>query len=245
MSIDWWTLGLQAINAIVLIWILARFLFRPVSKIIAERQAAAHSALDAAQAARAAAQADREAVKAEGAAMAAQRADLIAKAQAEAAQERQRLAKAAENEIAKTRAEAAEDIRKLRRQAQDALSTQAGELATDIARRLMERLPDAARIDGFIDGLADAVAELPEVTRTGLGVDGPLKLRAARAPNPEEEKALTAKLSAVLGRDVSVEITPDPTLIAGLELDAETAIVRNHLRADLDKIEAEVTAHDA
>jgi F-type H+-transporting ATPase subunit b len=41
MKIDWWTLGLQTINILVLVWILSRFLFRPVSDMIAARQAAA------------------------------------------------------------------------------------------------------------------------------------------------------------------------------------------------------------
>ena len=41
MRIDLWTLGLQAINALVLIWLLARFLFRPIAAIIAERKALA------------------------------------------------------------------------------------------------------------------------------------------------------------------------------------------------------------
>ena len=41
MKIDWWTLALQAVNAAVLIWLLAHFLFRPVADIIAARQKAA------------------------------------------------------------------------------------------------------------------------------------------------------------------------------------------------------------
>ncbi len=43
MRIDWSTLALQTINALVLIWLLARFLFRPVAGIIAERQKAART----------------------------------------------------------------------------------------------------------------------------------------------------------------------------------------------------------
>jgi F-type H+-transporting ATPase subunit b len=38
MHIDWWTLALQTVNALVLIWILTRFFFHPVMNIIAKRQ---------------------------------------------------------------------------------------------------------------------------------------------------------------------------------------------------------------
>ena len=65
MAIDGWTLGLQAINVIVLIWILSRFLFRPVADIIKARQAAAQKLLDEAAHARADAEDARAAAQAE------------------------------------------------------------------------------------------------------------------------------------------------------------------------------------
>ena len=56
MQIDWWTLGLQTVNALVLIWLLAHFLFRPVVDAIATRQKAAGQLLADAQAAKTAAE---------------------------------------------------------------------------------------------------------------------------------------------------------------------------------------------
>ena len=38
MRFDWWTLALQTVNVLILIWILARFFFRPIAHIIAKRQ---------------------------------------------------------------------------------------------------------------------------------------------------------------------------------------------------------------
>ena len=58
MRIDWTTLALQTINVLVLVWLLARFLFRPVTTIIAERRAAAEKLLADAAAQRAHAQTD-------------------------------------------------------------------------------------------------------------------------------------------------------------------------------------------
>ena len=46
MRLDWWTLGLQAINLLVLIWILSRFFFKPIAKAISDRQAASSKLLD-------------------------------------------------------------------------------------------------------------------------------------------------------------------------------------------------------
>jgi F-type H+-transporting ATPase subunit b len=65
MQIDWRTLGLQTVNALVLIWLLAHFLFHPVVDAIAARQKAAGQLLADAQAAKAAAEDERERASAE------------------------------------------------------------------------------------------------------------------------------------------------------------------------------------
>ncbi|MHA7869006.1 MAG: F0F1 ATP synthase subunit delta [Salipiger thiooxidans] len=243
MSIDWWTLGLQTVNALVLIWILARFLFRPVSRILAERQEAAHAELDAAQAARAEAEAAREAAKAETASLAAARSDALARAQAEAAKERDRLIAEARTEAATLRDNAGHELARERDRQRHALSQEAGELAADIAARLMARLPETTRVAGFTEGLAEAVAGLPEATRARIGSEGPVILRAVRPLDPAESAELNAALARVLGTAPALTVETDPALIAGLELETPHAIVRNHLRADLDRIRAELT-HD-
>lgn len=244
MTIDWWTLGLQTVNVLILIWILARFLFKPVGKIIADRQKAAHAALDEAEAVKAEAEAARNAAETQTADMAAQRAALIAQAQEEAAREKDRLLAEARAEAENARAEVAAELERLRAAQMRAMADQAGKLATDIAAKLFARLPETARIAGFIDGLVDAVADLPETTRAGIGAEAPVEIRAARPLTRDERTTLGARLADVLGRDVELRLETDPDLIAGLELDAPHAIVRNHFRADLDRIRTELTGND-
>ena len=57
MHFDWSTLVLQTVNVLVLLWLLRRFLFRPVVAIIAARKDAADKLLADAEAARAQAEA--------------------------------------------------------------------------------------------------------------------------------------------------------------------------------------------
>ena len=58
MHFDLQTLALQTVNVLVLVWLLARFLFRPVARIISERRTAADAVLAEAEAARAKVAAD-------------------------------------------------------------------------------------------------------------------------------------------------------------------------------------------
>ena len=67
MRIDWWTLSLQTVNVLILIWILSRFLFRPVVAMIDERRAATAKVLSDAEAAKKQAIAARETAEQESA----------------------------------------------------------------------------------------------------------------------------------------------------------------------------------
>ena len=49
MSFDWWTFGLQVINFLVLVWLLQRFLYKPVRRIIEQRRELAGKALSEAE----------------------------------------------------------------------------------------------------------------------------------------------------------------------------------------------------
>jgi F-type H+-transporting ATPase subunit b len=245
MQIDWWTLALQAINALVLIWLLAHFLFRPVVDIIAARQKAAGQLLTNAQAAKAAAETERDKAAAETVRLAEHRAEALKAAEAEAATAKAALVAAAQAEADKLRAAAKAEIEAERRTEALAAEDRAGRLAVDIAGKLLDRLPREARVAAFIDGIATGLAELPQGTRASLGADGAsVRLTAARTVTPQEVETCRKALAAVLGHPVLLEVSVEPELIAGLELEAPHAVVRNSFRADLIRLKSELVHHD-
>jgi len=245
MQIDWWTLGLQAVNALVLIWLLARFLFRPVVDAIAARQQAAGKLLADAQAAKAAAESERDQAAAEAARLAARRSEALKAAEAEAATAKSALLAAAQADADKLRAAAKAEIEAERRTEAQTAEDRAGRLAVDIAGKLLDRLPREARVAAFIDGIATGLAQLPEGTRASLGADGTsVRLTAARAVTPQEVESCRKALAAVLGHPILLEVAVEPELIAGLELEAPHAVVRNSFRADLIRLRSALVHHD-
>lgn len=243
MRIDWWTLGLQAANVLILVWILGRFLFRPVAAMMEERRVAAAKLLDEALADRAAAHAERGTADAALADLAAQRAQALKVAAEEAEAEKQGILAGARAEADRLRAGAMADIARAHADAAGAQAEGARRLALDIAGRLFDRLPDAARVNGFIDGLAESVAGLPEAIRAGLAADASIRLTAPRALTEAERQACREALGKALGRAVTLEVSVDPGLIAGLEIDMPHAAVRNSFRADLARIGAALSVH--
>jgi len=245
MHINWWTLGLQTLNALVLVWLLARFLFRPVAKIVAERQLAVTALVADAAAAKAAALNEQQQAAAESAQLAQQRAHTLEAATAEATQLKASLESSARADAEQMRTAAQAGIDATRRDAVLADADRASQFALDVAARLLDRLPPEARVAGFIDGLASELAKLPETTRAQLtGDDSPARLIAPRTLTDDELAACHTALSHALGHELRIQVTVDSTVIAGLELEASHAIVRNSFRDDLAHLKTELFVHD-
>jgi len=239
MRIDWQTLALQTVNVLILVWILSRFLFRPVVAIIEERRRAAAKLLDDAGAAKTEAMAAREKAEAETAQIAASRDEVLRQALKEAESERAAALASARAEVERLHAAAAAEIRNERVAEAALASDRAARLAVDIAGRLLARLPDSARVDGFIGGLAEALASLPRASKESLGDE--LELRAARPLSAEESRSCRDAFAKALGRPLDFAVAVDPDLIAGLELETPHAVVRNSFRGDLRRVVEELT----
>src|SRR5271157_298670 len=168
MHIDWWTLALQTVNVLVLIWILARFFFRPVVDIVTKRQEQANRLLaDAAAARQEAADTCAEAneVRAE---IGAERDRLIAEARDLAQMERANLLAQSSQEIAKLHSEAEAAIFQDRLAAEQAIIARASELSVEIAQRLLGRLPSNITLSAFLDGLCQELRALSSEAREGF-----------------------------------------------------------------------------
>ncbi|HWB49674.1 MAG TPA: F0F1 ATP synthase subunit delta [Stellaceae bacterium] len=241
MQIDWWTLGLQAVNVLILIWILSRFLFRPVAAMIEQRRAAAAKLIDEARTAHEQAAAELQKAVQQTAGLDLARSEALKKIAGEADAEKQAILAAARAEADRLRAAADSDIARASQNATEAHAARASQLAVDIATKLFARLPDAARIAGFIDGLAEGIAALPAPIRADIG-STPIRLKAARMLTADETQACRQRLSQALGgRPIDIEVEVDPALLAGLEIDMPHAVVRNSFRADLDHVAAALT----
>jgi F-type H+-transporting ATPase subunit b len=240
MHIDWWTLSLQTVNVLVLIWLLKRFLFAPMAAIIETRQKTAAAMLDEARAAKAAAEAARAAIAREASEIVAKREQKLAEAAAEAEAEKAGLISDAHAEAERMRQLAEAEAARLKTDGMKELAQQANALAVDIAGKLLGRLQAASRIDGFIDGFAEAVAALPPESRSALANGDALTISSARLLTAEEQARCLSRLSKAVGVPVHAAFAVDETLIAGVEIRSPYIRVRNSFQADLERISSEL-----
>lgn len=248
MHIDGWTLLLQAVNFLILVWLLRRFLYRPVLAVIAERQAATERVRSEAEAARQAAEAARQSLEDQRTALPAERDRLIAAARAEAEAERAALLEKARGEADHALEEVRSRLAEERAQALEALQRHAADLGIRLATRLLRDAPAAVLTVPLLDEACAAVESLSPPQRYALadGTD-PVPVRLAiAAPLPEGDTArMRDRLAAALSRPVALELVGDPSLIAGVELHFAHSVVRRSWKQALAEAKEEITRHDS
>ena len=236
MRLDLWTLALQAVNVLVLVWLLARFLYRPVTAIIAQRRAEAAKLLaDAAEAARRGDARRRTALDAARAGLAAEGERIRADAQARAAAEREALLARRATPPPGCGARRRPAIARERAAAQAELERAAADLA------VFHRPPPARR------GCRRR-SRPRRSSRPSPPISPPCPSRARRQfldPRETVTVASAAPLDAAGaaglpraaggGRRASAFVT-DPALIAGIELRAPHATLRASWQAELQRI---------
>ncbi len=244
MHIDWSTLALQTINVLILIWILARFLFRPLRAIIAQRQAKTDALLAEAAAKKQLATEAQAAAERARADIEAQRERLVADAQKEAAKEKTRLLDEAAKDVARLRAEAAAAAAREKSEMEQALIAHIKALAVEIARRLTSRIAPDAGLDHFVAELCAQFEKLPAESRAAfsspVGEGEPIEVVTAAPLSAEARARLSQRFEEILGKGPVLTFRSDPNVIAGIELNGRTASLRNSLRQDLDRIVQEL-----
>src|ERR1700679_1503949 len=91
MLIDWFTVGAQALNFIILVWLLKRYLYKPILDAVDAREKRIAAELADADAKKAEARKERDEFQVKNETFDQQRAALLSKATQEASAERQRL----------------------------------------------------------------------------------------------------------------------------------------------------------
>jgi F-type H+-transporting ATPase subunit b len=238
VQIDWTTLSLEALNFLVLVWLLTRFFYRPVLNVIEARKAATAKAIAEAEALRR----DAETLKAEYegrlARLEAERAAARARIDADIAAERARRLKAldADVEAERRRRETSEAQRQRDREA--ALERQALALAARFATRLLDRLAgpelDARLADLALADLEALAPDKLDALSTALREpDGSVRIVSAYRLDEARRERFVAAFTRLAGRPVDPEFTEDPVLRAGVCVVVGSWVLTANLRDEL------------
>ncbi len=225
MLVDWFTVAAQALNFLILVWLMKRFLYKPILNAIDERERRIAAELADAAAKKEEAQKEQTEFQLKNEEFDKQRAAMMRQATDEAQAERGRLldeARKAADALAAKRREALESEQ---RDLHESISLRTQQEVFAISRKVLADLAGTGFEERlcavFVDRLrqldGDAKRELGEALKSS---SAPSTLRSVMELPAEQRSAIQNALNETFSSEIQVQFETAPSLIGGIELAA-------------------------
>ena len=225
MLLDWFTIAAQALNFLILVWLMKRFLYRPILQAIDTREKLIAKELAEAEAKRAEAKKERDDFQQRNEAFDRQRADLLSKAEAEVKVQRQQwldAARQAADELAAKRQTALQtDARNLN----EAILIRTRQEVFSIARKVLTDLATANLEERMSEVFTRRLRELPDGQKATLGEALKKSAESAVVRSAFElaagsRAAIQNALNETFSAEIRIRFAKAPDLVGGIELSA-------------------------
>jgi len=225
MLIDWFTIGAQALNFLILVWLLKRFLYQPILHALDEREKRIAAELANAGAKQAEAQKERDEFQHKNEEFDQQRVALLKKATDDAETERQRLLDAARKaaDIASSKRE--ETLRNEVANLNGSISRRAQEEVFAITRKTLGDLASQGLEEQMVEVFTRRLGAMNSESKQGLATaikaaTEPALLRSTFDLSAEPRAAIQKAINETFSADVSIRYETAPELISGIEFSA-------------------------
>ena len=225
MLIDWFTVAAQALNFLILVWLMRRFLYKPILHAIDEREKHVATELANADAKKAEAQKEHDEFQQKNTEFDQQRADLMSKATGEAQAERQRLLDEARKAADAASSKRQESLRAEEQNLHQAISRRTQQEVFAIARKTLSDLATVSLEERLGEVFTRRLREMNGNTKDALGKalktsSDPGIVRSTFDLPADQRAAIQNALNETFSAEVRVRFETAPDLIGGIELTA-------------------------
>jgi F-type H+-transporting ATPase subunit b len=225
MLIDWFTVVAQALNFLILVWLLKRFLYKPILNALDAREKRIAAELADADAKKAEARHERDEFQRKNEEFDQQRAALLTNAVDQATAERQQLLDNARKESEALRTKWQEALRSEHQSLSEELSRRAREEVFAIARKTLTDLATTSLEEQMTDAFIRRLHELDSVERKELesafkAASTPTIIRSTFDLSSSQRRAIEGVVKDELAIHTQVQFETAPDLISGIELTA-------------------------
>ena len=223
MLIDWFTVGAQALNFLILVWLMKRFLYKPILHAIDEREKRIAAELANADAKKAEAQKERDEFQHKNEEFDQQRAALLSKATDEAQAERQRLLDEARKAAEALSSKRQEALRNEEHTLHQAIRQRTQQEVFAIARKALTDLATTSLEERLGEVFTRRLREMDGKAKEGLGAalktaSDPAVVRSTFDLPAEQRAAIQNALNETFSAEIRVRFETAPDLISGIEL---------------------------
>jgi F-type H+-transporting ATPase subunit b len=225
MLIDWFTIVAQALNFLILVWLMKRFLYKPILHAIDEREKRIATELADADKKKVDAQKESDEFKHKNKEFDQQRAALLSKATEEAQAERRRLLDEARKAAAALSSKRQETLRNEELNLRHSISRRTQQEVFAIARKALTDLAGTSleerMVDVFVRLLRELNGEEKRVLTSALKASpSPAIVRTTFDLPPAQRASTEGAIKEILGTETQVRFETVPDLISGIELTA-------------------------
>jgi F-type H+-transporting ATPase subunit b len=243
MLIDWFTVGAQAVNFLILVWLMKRFLYRPVLAAIDEREKKIAGELKDAADATARAGKEREDLRVQTESLHGRREELLRAAAADADIQRQQLLESARTEAQALRVKSLAALSAEQTELQVEIVSRARREAFALTRKTLAGLADTTLEDRMLEVFIHRVEDLNEVQKVQL-IAPPVDTRARSAVlrsafelTPAQQAHVTAAFREWPCAGATLTFETAPALICGVELSVDGQKLTWNITAYLAAVE--------
>jgi F-type H+-transporting ATPase subunit b len=225
MLLDWFTIGAQALNFLILVWLMKRFLYKPILNAIDAREKLIAKELADADAKKSEAQKERDEFQKKNEEFDQQRAALLTKATDEAKAERLRLLeearKAADALSAKRQESLVNDAHNLNQ----AISRLTQKEVFAITRKALTDLATTSLEERMGEVFTRRLRELDDKSKSVLGDalkknSEPALIRSTFDLPETQRAAIQNALNETFSAEIHIRFETSPDLVSGIELSA-------------------------
>jgi F-type H+-transporting ATPase subunit b len=217
MLIDWFTVGAQAVNFLILVWLLQRFLYKPVLAAVDAREKKVAAQIADAAALDTKAQAERADLHRRSEALNREREGLLHKATEEANAERQRLIESARQESQQMHSKLTQALAQERAELGHQLSVRTQAEVFAVARKTLADLAGASLEDRMIEVFIAHLRELSPAQKLTLA-GGDANIRSAFVLPAAGRASIDAAIHECLGATVTTRFETSAEFVCGVEL---------------------------
>jgi len=223
MLIDWFTIVAQAINFLILVWLMKRFLYKPILHAIDDREKRIAAELADVDAKKTDAQKESDEFKRKNKEFDQQRDALLGEATDEAQAERQRLLDEARTAAAALSSKRQQALKNEEHNVHQAISRRTLQEVFAIARKTLTDLAGTSLEERMVDVFVRRMRELDGEERRLLASalkasPGPVIVRTTFDLPPEQCASTEAAIKETLGTETQVQFETAPDLVSGIEL---------------------------
>jgi F-type H+-transporting ATPase subunit b len=223
MLIDWFTIAAQALNFLILVWLMKRFLYHPILNAIDAREKLIAGKLADAETKRAEAQKERDEFQKKNEAFDQQRAALLTKATDEAKAERQRLLEEARKTADAWSAKRQESLLLDARNLNQALSQLVQKEVFAITRKTLSDLATVSLEERLGEVFTRRLRELDNQAKTALGDalrlnSEPALVRSTFELPTSQRAAIQNAVNQTFSAEVHLRFETTPDLVSGIQL---------------------------